>query len=199
MTFKYPVALLDMDGCIANYNEALERDMEKLRSPNEKVLFKCFANDNEPSYIRARMDLIRNNPSWWENLEPLLIGMSIYNILRDCNFRIVVLTQGPKVNAEAWKGKLLWCRKHLHSDVDVIITRDKSLVYGKVLVDDYPPYVESWLKHRPRGLAIMPSQPWNEKFKHKQVFKYENNPLGKSKLTDRLLTIFSDFNKNKEE
>ena len=36
-----------------------------------------------------------------------------------------------------------WCQHHLPG-VPVTITMDKGLVYGKVLVDDYPPYVERW-------------------------------------------------------
>jgi hypothetical protein len=48
----------------------------------------------------------------------------------------VILTQGPRRNANAWTGKKLWIDRNLGPDTDVTITRDKGLVYGKVLVDD---------------------------------------------------------------
>lgn len=194
-----PVALMDLDGTLCDYDAALARDMASIASSNEKP-FDIRFHDDQPDYIKARMDLIRSNPIWWENLEPITSGMTIYKLLRECNFRIVVLTQGPRLNAEAWKGKLLWCRKHLHPDTDVIITRDKGLVYGKILVDDFPPYIEGWLKHRPRGIVIMPDQPWNQGFEHKQVMRYKSGDIsGYSKLVIKIDEILSEFRKFKSE
>jgi len=57
--------------------------------------------------------------------------------------------------------------------VQVTLTEDKGLVYGKVLVDDWPPYIERWLTWRPRGLVIMPARRWNATFTHPQVLRYE--------------------------
>jgi len=54
----------------------------------------------------------------------------------------MILTQGPKKNPASWSGKKKWIDKNLGQDVDITITRDKGLVYGKVLVDDYPGYIE---------------------------------------------------------
>jgi hypothetical protein len=63
----------------------------------------------------------------------------------------------------------------LGPDVDITITRDKGLVYGLVLVDDWPKYILRWLKWRPRGLVIMPASTSNEKFKHPQVIRYDGS------------------------
>jgi hypothetical protein len=145
------------------------------------------------------MDLIRVTSQWWEDLDPIPSGMEIYKLFRDSNFRVVVLTQGPKLNAEAWKGKLRWCRKYLHPDTDVIITRDKGLVYGKVLVDDFPAYIESWLKHRPRGIVIMPDQPWNKDFEHKQVIRFKGLQSEIQPLSNILGSVLRKFKKFKSE
>lgn len=187
-----PVCLFDLDGVLCDYDKALERDMEKLRSPKEKP-FKSFFRDKEPDYIKARMDLIRSRSEWWERLETLPNGMKIYKILLDWHFRVVILTQGPRVNAEAWKGKLLWCRSNLNPDTDIVITRDKSLVYGKILVDDFPPYIEGWLSHRPRGTVIMPDQPWNRKFKHKQVIRYCGTVMDDVKINRKIGNVLKEF------
>ena len=61
--------------------------------------------------------------------------------------------------------------KHIH------ITQDKSVHYGKVLVDDYPGYIEAWLEHRPRGLVIMPAHDHNKDFVHAQVVRYDGTDL----------------------
>lgn len=60
-----------------------------------------------------------------------------------------------------------------------IVGRDKGGTYGRVLVDDYPKYVKDWLKHRPRGLVIMPAHSYNEGFTHPNVIRHDgtNNNL----------------------
>jgi 5'(3')-deoxyribonucleotidase len=194
-----PVALMDLDGTLCDYDAALARDMESIRSPKEPK-FDIRHHDEQPDYIKTRMDLIRSNPHWWENLALIPSGFKVYTMLKDFGFRIVVLTQGPRLNAEAWKGKLLWCRKYLAPDTDVIITRDKGLVYGKILVDDFPPYIEGWIKHRPRGFVVMPDQPWNQDFKHKQVVRYTGKDvLEHAKLIERIRRVLKDFQGDAKE
>ena len=56
--------------------------------------------------------------------------------------------------------------------MNVTITRNKSLVYGRILVDDWPAFVGPWLANRPRGLAIIPAQPWNDHYWHPRAFRY---------------------------
>ena len=65
--------------------------------------------------------------------------------------------------------------------MDVIITRDKGLVYGKILVDDYPGYVERWLEWRPRGTVIMPANEENKNFSHQNVIRYDGSNLNEIK------------------
>lgn len=172
-----PIVLVDLDGTVIDYRGCLERDLEKLRSPNEPITG-SWGKDNEPPYIRARMDLIRSNYTWWENLTTFDLGMEVVEYLQKYKFRIVVCTQGPKANADAWKGKMLWCLKNFprfDENPDIIITRDKGLVYGKVLVDDYPEYALKWLKHRPRGTVIMPVHDYNKDFNHERVIKFSGD------------------------
>ena len=88
----------------------------------------------------------------------------------------MILTQGPRRVPEAWSGKKEWIDANL-GDVDVTITRDKGLVYGKVLVDDYPKYAERWLEHRPRGLVIMPEHKYNKGYSHPNVVRYDGSNL----------------------
>jgi 5'-nucleotidase len=70
----------------------------------------------------------------------------------------------------------------------VTITMDKGLVYGKVLVDDYPEYALRWLKWRKRGLVIMPNQPWNQGFEHPQVHRYTGDREEIQRVLARVLT-----------
>jgi len=165
------IALVDLDGSVAGHDEQLYVDLEKLRSPNEPKTF-SWKKGEEPDYIFARMNLIRASREWWENLPVIDRGMQLVDLLRKLEFRIIILTQGPRVNPAAWEGKVRWVNKNMPFCNDITITRDKGIVYGKVLVDDFPKYIEKWVEHRPRGLVIMPAYDYNEDFTHSNLIRY---------------------------
>lgn len=139
---KKPLALLDLDGTLADYREGMGRHCESF-SPS----------DDERNKVH-------NTPGFFRNLKPLPLGFAIANVLKEAGFKLHILTHGPKKAPIAWTEKFEWCQEHM-PDVPVTIASDKSLVYGKVLVDDWPSYYERWMKVRPRGLVIVPAWPHN--------------------------------------
>lgn len=181
------IALLDMDGTVADYEGQLSKDLSKLASPSEPS-FDIWGDKRHPEYIRARMELIKCRGEWWENLPVLPIGMKIVSFLKEYGFSVHILTQGPKSNPEAWSHKARWVMKNL-PETPITITRDKGLVYGRILVDDWPEYIERWLKWRPRGQVIMPAQKWNLNFSHQNVLRYDGTNDEELKLVlDRTRT-----------
>lgn len=170
MSTKKPVALVDLDGTLADFAGAMLRDLSAMQSPDEPSLFSPEDEDAYP-HMKARRRAIKAQPDWWANLDRLPAGFEILDMLRSLNFRLHILTRGPKHLPTAWEQKTRWVRKYV-PDASITITLDKSLVYGRVLVDDWPDYVTPWLKHRPRGLVVMPDQPWNQGFEHPQVIRH---------------------------
>jgi hypothetical protein len=160
-----------MDGTVADYTGAMKQDMAKIASPDD-LPYKDF-DDDAPEYIRARRKMIVKQPEWWYNLPMLPLGMAVVNIFRELKFHIHILTKGPHTKPEAWSQKAEWCLRHI-PDAMINITEDKGLFYGKVLMDDYPDYVERWLEWRPRGFVIMPAYDYNEHFQHPNVFRLHN-------------------------
>jgi hypothetical protein len=167
------VALIDMDGTIADFDQAMEHSLELLRAPEEEI-YKTGLHKKHPKHIVNRMDLIRAQGDWWENLPKIESGFKIIEILKNIGFYMTILSQGPKDNPISWSHKVRWCKKNV-PELDITITRNKGLIYGKLLFDDYPPYITEWLKHRPRGIVIMPKQLWNIDFVHTNVYVYDNN------------------------
>lgn len=171
------VALFDMDGSIADYATALAIDLLKISSPSDEVITPENVHDLPRSeHMKNRMELIKNQTGWWLGLEPIKNGMDILKLAAEVGFDIHILTKGPRSAPVAWKEKLEWCQKHVDPivpDVDVHVTSDKGLFYGKVLYDDFPDYMTAWLEHRPRGLGIMPVTNSNKKFHHPNVIKYD--------------------------
>jgi hypothetical protein len=170
------VALFDMDGTLCDFDAALFRDLEKMRAPSESQ-FHPPIRDETPNHIKNRAWSITSSENWWANLPKFKLGWDVYGVARTIGYRTVILTQGPKKNPSAWSGKKKWIDHNMGEDTDIILTRDKGLVYGRVLVDDYPPYLERWLAWRPRGLAIMPANQSNAGYHHKQVIRYDGSNL----------------------
>ncbi len=157
------VALVDLDGTIADYDGEMKKEQAALRSPSEPPSYDRYLDEKEPEYIERRRKLIQQRPGFWRNLPRHPLGFHIDEDLRKVGFILHVLTKGPANSSGAWGEKLEWCKEHL-PDAAVTITQDKSLVYGRVLIDDYPPYFTGWLKNRPRGLVICVAHPWNERY-----------------------------------
>lgn len=149
------VALVDMDGTVCKYHEALELGLRRLFGKDRHKVSK-------DTVMKAGY-LIRSQPGWYANLEPIPFGIWMVGQLKRMGFSIMVLTKGNPYAKNAWSEKADWCGRHLKG-AKITITEDKGLVYGKVLVDDWPPYVTRWLAHRPRGIVLMPSRRWNKEF-----------------------------------
>lgn len=170
------IALFDLDDTLADHNNILNKNLDEIKAPGEPDYTRHDAN--EPDYVKARKKMIRSQPGWWANLPILQSGWDILNVVRQfTDFRIHVLTKGPWSNSYAWTEKFQWVEKHLGSDAELTITKDKGLVYGALLVDDFPDYASAWLKYRPRGAVIMPAHEWNKDFSHPRVLRYTGDNL----------------------
>lgn len=171
-----PIALIDMDGTLCDFDGSMTRDLQVLKGPEEPDLLA----EETYAHIKARKNIIKHQPDWWLNLALLRRGLRLYTILEQLGFKIVVLTRGPNNCPEAWTQKFKWCAKYVPRAKVTITNDDKARVDGLVLVDDWIPYVEPWAKAHPRGLVIMPDQPWNrirghKHYVHPQVLRCDEN------------------------
>ena len=171
------IALFDLDGTLADYHSALKRDLELIRSPLEPALDDISLLKKEP-HLEARRHMITSQVGWWLKLEKFKLGWDILTEVKKLGYSVVVLTKGPNSKFSAWSEKVEWCNRQLDKEIDgVTITHNKGLVYGKVLVDDYPEYITQWLKWRPRGLVVMPAHEYNKDFSHPNVVRYDGSNL----------------------
>lgn len=173
---RKPIALFDLDGTLADYEGAITRDLKKLSAPSEPIddVNAGLNHDESLPWMKERMHMIRNQPGWWFNLEPHPPGFELLQMAIDIGYDIHVLSKGPRTKPWAWKEKLEWCQKFLPETVKVTLTEDKSLVYGRILVDDWPEYIASWLVNRPRGAVIMPNASYNQNFATDQTLRYRS-------------------------
>lgn len=185
------IGLVDLDGTLADYVGALRRDLESIANPMEvPIPDNPYELIDKYPHIKARARLIKSQYGWWRSLEPMSRGFEIVEILKEFGFELHIATKGPADNSQAWKEKVDWCRKHI-PDAGIHIVEKKSLLYGKVLVDDYPGYAKEWLEWRPRGLVIMPLNGTNAFVRHPNIFLYRG-VVDRDYLRRRLREILED-------
>lgn len=179
-----PMANFDLDGTLADFPGAMKAAMEALAAPGETAY--CEEQDDEPSHVRARRRMAKKVPGFWADLPRLKLGFDVLAITRELRYTHMILSKGPRSNPDAWAEKIVWCRRNMpDDDYGITLTDDKGLVYGKVLVDDWPKYVRRWLTWRRRGLVIMPAHSYNAGFEHPQVVRYDGTNL--QEVRDRLI------------
>lgn len=164
-----------MDQTLFDYELVLKREFQKIKHPEEPEI--KFKFDENPEYVKNRMDLITKSESFWEDLPKFQLGWDILEIAKKLDYQIMILTQGPRKNPAAWSGKKKCIDKHFGENFDITLTRNKGLIYGKILVDDFPGYIEKWTKWRKNGKVIMPANDFNKDYKHPQVLRYDGSNL----------------------
>jgi len=145
------IALFDMDETLVNFQGPLRERLLEMKGPEEETPENLWAM---PDHWYARAQAIKKEPGFWRNLPKLQWGWDVLDIAREIGFDIHVLTKGPTTGSVAWSEKVDWVRENL-PEATLHITDDKRIAYGRVFVDDYWPFMELWLKNRPRGLGIV--------------------------------------------
>lgn len=196
-----PIALVDLDGTLADFDGSMAAKLAALRSPGEDPDIEAYGKEKHP-WLEARRDVIKSQPGFWRNLPRITDGFAVLEMIRRVGFEVHVLTKGPFRTTMAWTEKVEWCRANL-PDIPVTITEDKGLVYGRVLFDDWPPYIERWLAWRPRGLVIMLDHPWNQGFEHPNVLRYkrlnDRHHELYCKLKERRAGVRADFETSRQQ
>ena len=190
------IALFDMDGTLCDYSGQLKRDLEKIRNPAEPEIE--FQHDDSllPAWYKQRMHLIKSVPGWWKYLPRLEDGFQVLDLAVSIGFTPEILTKGPFRSSQAWTEKYEWCRReidgkgHSKKPIEIGITFNKGRVYGRMLVEDYPPYVEAWLKFRKRGFVVLMDRPYNRSLKHPQVERYDGTQASLRIIVERTQAAF---------
>jgi len=145
------IALFDMDECLVNFQGPLRDRLQKMAGPEETVPENLW---EMPNHWYERAQAIKREPGFWRNLPKLQWGWDVLEIARDIGFDIHILSKGPTTGSRAWGEKVDWIHKYIPEST-LHLTEDKRIAYGRVFVDDYWPFMETWLQNRPRGLGVV--------------------------------------------
>jgi 5'-nucleotidase len=187
------IALIDLDGTVADHDSALLRDLQKIASSDDPKINLINLHSDHPEWVKNRMDMIRKQPGWWRALDPIKAGFDIYRLMLDVGFEPYILTKGPFSKPQAWSEKVEWVQHYMPEAHPILVSHTnthlkncttpvtKGLIYGRVFFDDYPQFMDQWLAHRKNGLGIMLKSRCNEGYQHPNVIIYDGTNLSKIK------------------
>lgn len=162
-----------MDGTVADYDGAMSIAYSRLVAAGELNYTEAcnrYGRMSLPDYIWNRCQLIKAKPGWWRNLPMLQVGDQIVHVLRQLGYEIHIASRGPADHPHAWSEKVDWVRARMPFVKAIHITEDKSLIWGDILVDDWPQYCSRWKERNPNGVVIMPAYDYNVGYPY---FRYE--------------------------
>jgi 5'(3')-deoxyribonucleotidase len=157
-----PVILCDVDEVIAGllpewirrYNEAFGKTVDHRTIDSWDLSTHCGGPE---------VYGILNLPDVYAGVRPIEGAQWGVEELRNLGYRVVFVSSCGAATAGQ---KMTWLHAHgflpgVHSQKDLIIASDKSLVYGRVLIDDGPHNIEAF-----PGRTVLVDQPHNRSMKH---------------------------------
>lgn len=195
------IILFDMDGTLADYNGGVCEDLLFMVPDNYKeIVRENWGNTHvleDMEWMKQCIKVIKKQPGWWKNLKRHEPGWKVHDIAQELDFDIQILTKGPWGNSTAWSEKVEWVWDHFNGPRNSppihivsgsnVETEAKSGVYGKVLVEDYIPYLEPWLEKRPRGLGILIDSAGNRGWKHERCVRFTGD--NEDEIKERLSAV----------
>jgi 5'-nucleotidase len=156
--------LVDQDGVLANYQEHLLALWEN-EHPHEFRLPLHAVTEHDisvlfPQDCRDELEAITLRKGFFLSLPPIAGGKDALEEMLAMGHDVRICTSPKKIHRHCVPEKFAWVEEHLGGKwVDrIVLTRDKTLVCGDILIDDKPDIVgictPSW-KH------LLYDQPYN--------------------------------------
>lgn len=160
--------LIDMDGTVCDFTSRLweaylvvSECPERFNIPNEAMQAVRSTYPSLEGRITLPTDfkhLLFSLPGFWSKMRPFTAHIDLIANMRDAGLlsigdrepSFIVSTQGPFV-ANGWSEKYEWVNRSLKVD-NLVVSYDKSIVKGDVLIDDNPKVFIKWLReHYPEA------------------------------------------------
>lgn len=172
--------LVDQDGPLADFDRqffaACDENGWELDCTLESQSHR-FATEHilDHKHRQAARHYINTHERWFHDLPPVEGAVEGINRLAEVA-DVWIVTKPLEANVNCRDGKAAWVREHLGEEWErrLVITPDKSLVHGAVLLDDAPKL--GWLKSA-TWVPVIFTTPWNgpgSKWGHFQHWSWED-------------------------
>ena len=159
------IILVDMDGPLANFEKGFLDKWRRKYSDETYVALKdrkdFYIESDYPKTLVKKIQKIFLSPGFFLSLEPVSGAIESINLMRKLGHDVYICT-APYVNTTCGPEKWIWVEKYLGKEwlSRLIITRDKTLVRGNILIDDKPNIIG---RLSPIWEHILFDEPYNRK------------------------------------
>ncbi len=164
MNNKRKTILFDQDGVLANYTkahlDAIAREFPELPRYHAKEVSHFNTEEVFPVEYHERIEALALRPGFFANLEPILGAVEALQSLLAEGYDVRICTAPKKIFDNCVAEKFAWVKRHLGQEFveRMVLTRDKTLVYGEILVDDKPDITGVC---KPTWKHVLYDQPYN--------------------------------------
>lgn len=142
--FEDLTILVDMDGVLCKWQEMYD-NLLRTHYPHIPVFpFEKVTRFKTQSFYaeehRAEIAEMMDRPGFYRDLEPMEGSVEALKAMRAAGINVFLCTAPYVTNKTCASEKMEWVEKHLGADWlnRTIITSDKTLVRGTILIDDKP-------------------------------------------------------------
>lgn len=171
------IILVDMDDVIADFNKGFldkwkEKYPDKPYVPLEEITTFHF-EESYPEELRPLIKDIYRAPGFIKSLEPMEGGLEALKELEKLVDNVFICTSPLKSYTNCVLEKYEWVDMYLGKEWvnKIVLTRDKTLVNGDILIDDNPK-IKGALT--PKWEHVLYSQPYNKNETSKRRLTWKN-------------------------
>ena len=171
------IILVDQDDVLADFEEAFKEEWTK-RYPDriivpleERLSFYIF--ENYPDEYKEDIIDIYKSEGFYRNMQPIEGGLEAVKYLAKKN-DVFICTSPMDTSRFCASEKYDWVKHHLGEEWTrkLILTKDKTLVYGDILIDDKPEITGK--RKNPFWEHILYTRPWNKHLNSQKRLIWKN-------------------------
>lgn len=147
------VALIDVDGVLADFNGGLERILKRTYGLTPSDDLNLHAGRQTECYDdrdRGLVLSVMRQPGFCAGLPVIEGAHKAVGFFRDAGCSVVFLT-APMIDGPAWcSERIAWLESHFNaSPKDIIFAHRKDLVNGDFFIDDFKLNIDAWQATHP--------------------------------------------------
>lgn len=169
------IILVDMDGVLADYNLGIEKELKRrgMWTPDINELKHFYYKDNCPLEYELLQETIHAQKGFAYGLELVAGGKEALEKMVELGHEVRICTAPYGDYQITFPEKLAWAESNIGKDWSkkIVLTRDKTLVRGDILIDDKP---EIKGIMNPAWEHVLYTQPYNNDVYGKRRLTWDN-------------------------
>lgn len=171
------IILVDMDGVLADFETRFLEEWKRKFPNHPKVPLEerktFYLAESYPGGLKKEIEIILSAPGFYENLEAISGGKEALAKMQKLGHDVFICTSPISKYENCVLEKYRWAEKNLGFEwtKKIIMTKDKALVFGDILIDDKPEHKGA---RKPAWKHVLFEAPYNKHVKDKLRITWSN-------------------------